>query len=92
MYITDCNKENLMTVRVMLTLDDELHAIVERFAEIQGLGKATAVRGLIEGQKPVMEAMIKAHDDLVMGKDKKDVEREYLEFMSRLVINEITKD
>ena len=61
-----------MTVRVMLTLDDELHAIVERFAEIQGLGKATAVRGLIEGQKPVMEAMmIKAHDDLVMGKDKK---------------------
>ncbi len=81
-----------MTVRVMLTLDDELHAIVERFAEIQGLGKATAVRGLIEGQKPVMEAMIKAHDDLVMGKDKKDVEREYLEFMSRLVINEITKD
>ena len=81
-----------MTVRVMLTLDDELHAIVERFAEIQGLGKATAVRGQIEGQKPVMEAMIKAHDDLVMGKDKKDVEREYLEFMSRLVINEITKD
>ena len=49
-------------------------------------------RGLLEGQKPVIDAMIKAHDDLVIGKDKKDVEREYLEMISKLVINEITKD
>jgi len=76
----------------MLTLDDELHASIERMAEIQGLPKATVARGLLEGQKPVIDAMIKAHDDLIMGKDKKDVEREYLEFMGRLVIDEITKD
>jgi len=76
----------------MLTLDDELHASIERMAEIQGLPKATVARGLLEGQKPVIDAMIKAHDDLLMGKDKKEVEREYLEFMGRLVIDEITKD
>lgn len=81
-----------MAVKVMLTLDDDLHGLIERFAEIQGLPKATAIRGLIEGQKSVISAMIKAHDDLVMGKDTKEVEREYLEFMSRLVIDEITKD
>ena len=81
-----------MAVKVMLTLDDELHASIERMAEIQGLPKATLIRGLLEGQKPVIDAMIKAHDDLIMGKDKKDVEREYLEFMGRLVIDEITKD
>ena len=80
-----------MAVKVMLTLDDELHASIERMAEIQGLPKATVARGLLEGQKPVIDAMIKAHDDLIMGKDKKDVEREYLEFMGRLVIDEITK-
>ena len=81
-----------MAVKVMLTLDDELHASIERMAEIQGLPKATVARGLLEGQKPVIDAMIKAHDDLLMGKDKKEVEREYLEFMGRLVIDEITKD
>ncbi|HAV6151243.1 hypothetical protein [Klebsiella pneumoniae] len=81
-----------MAVKVMLTLDDQLHASIERMAEIQGLPKATVARGLLEGQKPVIDAMIKAHDDLIMGKDKKDVEREYLEFMGRLVIDEITKD
>lgn len=81
-----------MAVRVMLSLDDELHEVVQRFAEIQGLGKATAIRGLLDGQKPVMQAMIKAHDDLLAGKSKKDVEREYLEFISKLVINEIAND
>ena len=28
----------------MLTLDDELHASIERMAEIQGLPKATLIR------------------------------------------------
>ena len=76
----------------MLTLDDELHASIQRMSEIQGLPKATVARGLLEGQKPVIDAMIKAHDDLVLGKDKKEVEREYLEKMSSVLINEITKD
>ena len=31
-------------VKVMLTLDDELHASIERMAEIQGLPKATLIR------------------------------------------------
>ena len=33
-----------MAVKVMLTLDDELHASIERMAEIQGLPKATLIR------------------------------------------------
>lgn len=81
-----------MAVRIMLSVDDELHSSLERLAQIQGLPKATLVRGLLEGQKPVIDAMIKAHDDLVLGKDKKEVEREYLEKMSSVLINEITKD
>lgn len=76
----------------MLTLDDDLHASIQRMSEIQGLPKATVARGLLEGQKPVIDAMIKAHDDLKQGKDKKEVEKEYLEMMSKLVIDEITKD
>ena len=47
------------------------YASIKRFSEIQGLGKATAIRGLLEGQKPVIDAMIKAHDDLIYGKKKK---------------------
>ena len=81
-----------MAVKVMLTLDDELHASIQRMAEIQGLPKATVDIGLSEGQKPVIDAMIKVHDDLIAVKDQKQVEREYLEMVSKLVINEITSD
>ena len=54
----------------MLTLDDELHASIERMAEIQGLPKATLIRGLLEGQKPVIDAMIKTFEEVAAGKDK----------------------
>ena len=53
-----------MAVKVMLTLDDELHASIERMAEIQGLPKATLIRGLLEGQKPVIDAMIKTFEEV----------------------------
>ena len=59
-----------MAVKVMLTLDDELHASIERMAEIQGLPKATLIRGLLEGQKPVIDAMIKTFEEVAAGKDK----------------------
>ena len=35
-----------MAVKVMLTLDDDLHASIQRMSEIQGLPKATVARGL----------------------------------------------
>ena len=81
-----------MAVRVMLSLDDELHASINRFSEIQGLGKATAIRGLLEGQKPVIDAMIKTFEEVAAGKDKEKALQEFLAASLESVASEIRKD
>jgi predicted transcriptional regulator len=81
-----------MAVKVMLTLDDELHASIERMAEIQGLPKATLIRGLLEGQKPVIDAMIKTFEEVAAGKDKEKALQEFLAASLESVASEIRKD
>ena len=81
-----------MAVKVMLTLDDELHASIERMAEIQGLPKATLIRGLLEGQKPVIDAMIKTFEEVAAGKDKEKALKEFLAASLESVASEIRKD
>lgn len=81
-----------MAVKVMLTLDDELHASIQRMAEIQGLPKATVARGLLEGQKPVIDAMIKAYDDLIMGKDREKILSELFATGLEAAAKEMRKD
>ena len=81
-----------MAVKVMLTLDDELHASIERMAEIQGLPKATLIRGLLEGQKPVIGAMIKTFEEVAAGKDKEKALQEFLAASLESVASEIRKD
>ena len=81
-----------MAVKVMLTLDDELHASIERMAEIQGLPKATLIRGLLEGQKPVIDAMIKTFEEVAVGKDKEKALQEFLAASLESVASEIRKD
>ena len=76
----------------MLTLDDELHASIERMAEIQGLPKATLIRGLLEGQKPVIDAMIKTFEEVAAGKDKEKALQEFLAASLESVDSEIRKD
>ena len=81
-----------MAVKVMLTLDDELHASIERMAEIQGLPKATLIRGLLEGQKSVIDAMIKTFEEVAAGKDKQKALQEFLAASLESVASEIRKD
>ena len=81
-----------MAVRVMLSLDDELHASIKRLSEIQGLCKATAIRGLLEGQKPVIDAMIKTFEEVAAGKDKEKALQEFLAASLESVASEIRKD
>ena len=76
----------------MLTLDDELHASIERMAEIQGLPKATLIRGLLEGQKPVIDAMIKTFEEVAAGKDKEKALQEFLAASLESVASGIRKD
>ena len=76
----------------MLTLDDEVHASIERMAEIQGLPKATLIRGLLEGQKPVIDAMIKTFEEVAAGKDKEKALQEFLAASLESVASEIRKD
>ena len=81
-----------MAVKVMLTLDDELHASIERMAQIQGLPKATLIRGLLEGQKPVIDAMNKTFEEVAAGKDKEKALQEFLAASLESVASEIRKD
>ena len=66
-----------MAAKVMLTLDDELHASIERMAEIQGPSKGDTDQGPIEGQKPVIDAMIKTFEEVAAGKDKEKALQEF---------------
>ena len=81
-----------MAVKVMLTLDDELHESIEIMAEIQGLPKPTLIRGLLEGQKPVIDAMIKTFEEVAAGKDKEKALQEFLAASLESVASEIRKD
>ena len=81
-----------MAVKVMLTLDDEFHVSIERMAEIQGLPKATLIRGLLEGQKPVIDAMLKTFEEVAAGKDKEKALQEFLAASLESVASEIRKD
>ena len=61
-------------------------------AEIQGLPKATLIRGLLEGQKPVIDAMIKTFEEVAAGKDKEKALQEFLAASLESVASEIRKD
>lgn len=67
-----------MAKRVMLTLEDDTHALLSELSVLQGIPVATLIRGFVVAQVPAVEAMIKALTRLNQGDDPVLIESEYL--------------
>ncbi|MDM1748175.1 hypothetical protein, partial [Acinetobacter towneri] len=75
-----------MAKRVMLSLEDDTHALLSELSVLQGIPVATLIRGLVEAQTPAVEAMIKALTRLNQGDDPVLIENEYLGQVTKAVL------
>ena len=66
--------------------------LLREWQRYKGLPKATLIRGLLEGQKPVIDAMIKTFEEVAAGKDKEKALQEFLAASLESVASEIRKD
>lgn len=80
-----------MAKRVMLTLEDDTHALLSELSVLQGIPVATLIRGLVEAQTSAVEAMVKALTRLNQGDDPVLIENEYLGQVTKAVLDEIRK-
>jgi hypothetical protein len=80
-----------MAKRVMLTLEDDTHALLSELSVLQGIPVATLIRGFVIAQVPAIELMVKALTELNMGKDPAEVEKDYLGGFAKTVLEEIRK-
>jgi len=80
-----------MAKRVMLSLEDDTHALLSELSVLQGIPVATLIRGLVEAQTSAVEAMVKALTRLNQGDDPVLIENEYLGQVTKAVLDEIRK-
>ena len=80
-----------MAKRVMLSLEDDTHALLSELSVLQGIPVATLIRGLVEAQTSAVEAMVKALTRLNQGDDPVLIENEYLGQLTKAVLDEIRK-
>ena len=81
-----------MAKRVMLTLEDDTHALLSELSVLQGIPVATLIRGFVVTQVPAIELMVKALTELNQGKDPAEVEKDYLGGFAKTVLDEIRKE
>ena len=80
-----------MAKRVMLSLEDDTHALLSELSVLQGIPVATLIRGPVEAQTSAVEAMVKALTRLNQGDDPVLIENEYLGQVTKAVLDEIRK-
>ena len=78
--------------RLALTISPEYLDLLHKVSSYQNIPTTTFVMGLLEGQRPVVEAMLKAFQDLESGKEKEKVMQIFLADAFEAVSKEIRKD
>ena len=63
--------------RLALTIQPDYLDLLKKVADYQNIPVSTMVMGLLDAQRPVVEAMLKAFQDIEAGKDK---QKSYLNF------------
>ena len=58
--------------RLALTISPDYLDLLKKVAEYQKIPVSTMVMGLLEAQRPVVEAMLKAFQDIEAGGDKEN--------------------
>ena len=78
--------------RLALTISPDYLDLLKKVADYQKIPVSTMVMGLLEAQRPVVEAMLKAFQDIEAGKDKQKILSELLASGLEAAAQEIRKD
>ena len=78
--------------RLALTISPDYLDLLKKVADYQKIPVSTMVMGLLEAQRPVVEAMLKAFQDIEAGKEKEKVMQIFLADAFEAVSKEIRKD
>ena len=78
--------------RLALTIQPDYLDLLKKVAEYQNIPVSTMVMGLLDAQRPVVEAMLKAFQDIEAGKDKQKILSELLASGLEAAAQEIRKD
>ncbi|MBD0238350.1 hypothetical protein IAG08_20000, partial [Acinetobacter baumannii] len=78
--------------RLALTIQPDYLDLLKKVADYQNIPVSTMVMGLLDAQRPVVEAMLKAFQDIEAGKDKQKILSELLASGLEAAAQEIRKD
>ncbi len=78
--------------RLALTISPEYLELLHKVSGYQNIPTATFVMGLLEGQRPIVEAMLKAFQDFEAGKDREKILSELLAAGFEAAAKEMRKD
>ena len=78
--------------RLALTISPDYLELLHKVSAYQNIPTSTFVMGLLEGQRPVVEAMLKAFQDIEAGKDKQKILSELLASGLEAAAQEMRKD
>jgi len=78
--------------RLALTLQPDYLDLLKKVADYQNIPVSTMVMGLLDAQRPVVEAMLKAFQDIEAGKDKQKILSELLASGLEAAAQEMRKD
>lgn len=78
--------------RLALTIQPDYLDLLKKVADYQNIPVSTMVMGLLDAQRPVVEAMLKAFQDIEAGKDKQKILSELLATGLEAAAQEMRKD
>ncbi|WP_180009754.1 MULTISPECIES: hypothetical protein [unclassified Acinetobacter] len=78
--------------RLALTIQPDYLDLLKKVADYQNIPVSTMVMGLLDAQRPVVEAMLKAFQDIEAGKDKQKILSELLASGLEAAAQEMRKD
>lgn len=78
--------------RLALTIQPDYLDLLKKVADYQNIPVSTMVMGLLDAQRPIVEAMLKAFQDYEAGVDKEKLLSELLASGLDAVSKELRKD
>ena len=78
--------------RLALTIQPDYLDLLKKVADYQNIPVSTMVMGLLDAQRPVVEAMLKAFQDIEAGTDKQKILSELLASGLEAAAQEMRKD
>lgn len=78
--------------RLALTISPDYLDLLHKVSDYQKIPTSTFVMGLLDAQRPVVEAMLRAFQDVEAGKDKEKVLMELLATGLEVAAGEFRKD